>query len=295
MSQFDRYTETEYVQNLRCFLKLPKTGFVRAVGLTTLPAFGRKGRLPRYSSTAVQNLEESVNSKARRAETTSASEFSERFCIARDYLQASNAEVARLVGVSRELTRMWSNGTLRPKDLTTLAHSLDVPALWLEFGGEEHLPADSHVGVRVGFEAMEYREQLYGMTTAILADAPDEADESQIQAYIEQSVRTVPEMSHSARRAGGRWQVVGGLLQFAPWVPINVHGLSRRFWCDEVEAMIEEELSSKPSVYSAWSALKLRCDERGLKYPKLISLHKRMAKARQRTEQFGISLTQQSR
>lgn len=288
MSQFDCYTNTQYVQVLRRFLKLPKANFLRTTGLTDIPAAGRKGRLPRYSDAAVQALEDCVNAKARRAEKSSSTNVGERYVIARDYLGASNSEVARLIGVSRELTRLWSAGMHRPSDLVALANTLDVPVTWLEFGGEESLPADSHIGVRVGFEALHYREQLYGMTTAILADIPYDAGEGQIQELIEQSVMNSPVIAKLARRAGGRWQLVGGTLLFSPWVPIQEHGLARRYWSDEVEAMIEEELSRKSSVYGAWHALKFRCEERGLKYPKLVSLRKRKGKARERAEKFGM-------
>lgn len=288
MSKFDFYTNTQYVQGLRRFLKLPKTNFLRTEGLTDIPATGRKGRLPRYCNAAVQTLEESVNAKARRAEISSSTGVGERYVIARDYLGTSNSEVARMLGVSRELTRLWSAGIHRPSDIVALANVLDVPAAWLEFGGEEHLPADSHIGVRVGIEALHYREQLYGMTTAVMADIPSGAGESHVQEFIEQSVRISPVMAQLARRAGGRWQLAGGTLLFAPWVPIQEHGLTRRYWSDEVEAMIEQELSSKSSVYGAWHALKVRCEEKGLKYPQLVSLHKRVGKVRERSEKFGI-------
>lgn len=289
MSHFDCYTSPEYVQRLRAFLKLPKSDFLRTTGLTDLPASGRKGRLPRYHTAAIKALEEQVNARAKEAET--ATEFAPRYLIARDYKGLSNAEIARLFGVSRELTRLWAKGLCLPRDISVLASALEVSESWLVKGGEEYLPANSHIGVRVGFEAMQCREQLYAMTTTILAAVSDEAGEGELQSFIEESVSTSPMMSKMARRAGGRWLVFGGELQFAPWVPIQEHGLSRRFWSDEVEAMIDDELASNSTVYGAWHALRARCLVLGLsdsEYPKLITLHKRISKARERTKRFGI-------
>lgn len=289
MSQFDAYTDTQYVQGLRRFLRLQKTDFLRNSGLTDIPAAGRKGRLPRYRSAAIQSLEGGANLKARRAET--ASDFAERYAIARDYKYLSNAEVARLLGVSRELTRLWSQGKCRPKDLSVLADALDVPLVWLELGGGSSLPADSHIGVRVGLDAMHFRERLFELTSALMAEIPDDADENQVRAFIEKSVRSTHLMANTARRAGGRWQLADGKFVFAPWVPIQEHGLTRRYWSDDVEAMIEEELASNSSVYGAWHQLKERCEAMGLskgEYPRLVTLHKRIANSRERAKRFGV-------
>lgn len=291
MSQFDRYTTTEYVESLRVFLHIKKQGFAAAAGLKD-PEEKRKGRLSGYPAAAVKSLEDATNAKAARCEAPDSS-LGERIRLARDYCGYSDAQVARELGVSRELVRRWGEGLHRPTCMPQLADLLSVPDSWLAEGGEQHLPANSHLGVRVGEEAMAWRERLYGLTQAVVAELPDDADVVYAQAYIEQAVMTRPDLAQAARRAGGRWQSVEGALLFAPWVPIPEHGLSRRYWSDEVEYIIEEELATKPSVYGAWHALKKRCEEKGLtaaEYPKLISLHKRVEKERERVQRYGVDL-----
>ena len=86
---------------------------------------------------------------------------------------------------------------------------------------------------------------------------------------------------------------MGYALLFAPWDPIPDHGLSRRYWSDEVETIIKEELSASPSVYGAWHALRDRCKAKGLtEYPKLISLHKRLDKEKERVARYGVNLNE---
>lgn len=292
MSQFDSYTTTQYVHQLRRFLKLRKTNFVRAAGLTTLPATGRTGRLPGYCNVAIEALEFQTNQKATQAESSTV--FAERLSIARDYKNLSNAKIARLIGVSREMTRLWFSGThCCKKYLPILAEILGVPERWLEVGDESNLPADSHIGVRVGMDSLTYRERLYQMTIALLGLANWVEQESEARALIEQTTKENPEIATVARRAGGRWLPMDGRLLFVPWIPIVEHGLSRRYWSDEVESMIEAELEKKSSVYGAWHALKSQCDAMGLsqdKFPRLVTLHKRIAKERERAKQYGIRL-----
>lgn len=291
MSQFDRYTTTEYVEGLRVFLNMKKQGFLQEAGLVRRKPGEHKGRLPGYPAEAVVALEDAVNAKAARCEATDTT-LGERLRLARDYLGLGDAQIARQLGVSRELVRRWGENIHypTPERLVQLAEALNVPEAWLVNGGGHNLSANSHIGVRVGEEAKTWREHLYSLELQVIAEIPDDADVAYAQAYIEDAVFSRPDLVQAARCAGGRWQSVGAALLFAPWVPIPEHGLSRRYWSDEVEAMIQEEMATKPSVYGAWHALKKRCEALGLEYPKLISLHKRVEKERERAERYGVDL-----
>lgn len=292
MSQFDRYTVTEYVEALRAFLDISKQNFLREYGFVENADEPRKGRLPKYKEEPIKALEAMANEKAARAEATDTT-IGERYRIARDYLEMNDSQVARGLGVSRELVRRWSADVHRPNDMQALSELLHVPVEWLESGGEDALPANSHIGVRVGDEAMMWREQLYGLTLTAVAEIEDSEDEAFTQASLEWKVFNDPAMKQAARRAGGRWQVTSNTLMFAPWVPIPEHGLSKRYWTDEVEAIIQEELAEKPTVYGAWEAIRSRCEAMGLgpdEYPKRISLHKRVEKDRLRAERYGVDL-----
>jgi DNA-binding transcriptional regulator YiaG len=292
MSQFDRYTVTEYVEEMRTVLGISKRTFLRDYGFVEDADEPRKGRLPKYKEGPIKALEDLVNAKAARAESADTT-VGERYQIARDYLGMSDAEVSREMAVSRELVRRWGANIHRPTKMKELAELLNVPQAWLEEGGEQNLPANTHIGVRVGDEAKLWREQLFGMTQVLISELPDEMDESAAQAYIEMAVFHRFELAQAARRAGGRWQIVNNTLLFAPWVPIPEHGLSKRFWSDEVETIIQEELATKPTVYGAWESMRQRCEAKGLtpdQYPKRISLHKRIEKERLRAEKFGVDL-----
>lgn len=291
MSQFDRYTKTEYVEALRVFLDVSKRNFLKEAGFIDDEG-PRKGRLPRYKEAPIAALEERVNEKAARCEAAD-STVGERYRIARDYLGLSDSIVAREMGVSRELVRRWGENIHEPTCMPELAAFLGVPEAWLREGGEHNLPANSHIGVRVGAESKLWRETVYSLTLDLVANLPDNADEQYAQALIECTVHNKFNLAQAARRAGGRWQIHHNTLMFAPWIPIPEHGLSRRYWSDEVEAIIQEELASKPTVYGAWEALQARCVAMGLDeeaYPKRISLHKRVEKERVRAEEFGVDL-----
>ncbi len=313
MSQFDRYTSAEYVEGLRAFLRISRQNFMRDAGFTAHLPEDRKGRIPKYPEAALRALEDQVNAKAARAEADDTT-FGERYALARDYAGLNDAQVGAQIGVSREIARRWAAGTNQTQRTAELSQLLGVPQDWLEHGGEQYLPANSHLGVRVGGvykdergnttfvgEAAKYREQLYALTQSILAEVPDDANESYTQAYIEWAVCNKFELAQVARRAGGRWQVVANTLLFAPWVPIHEHGLQRRAWSDEVEAIVQEELAANPSVFAAWKKIDERCQAMGLKvadrkenvvgeYPTRIALHKRVEKERLRAEQFGVDL-----
>ncbi len=286
MSQFDTRIQARYAEKLRIFLRLRKKDFKSSAGLKP-EVVGRKGRLPRYPTAAIAALEAKANVKAARGETEDTS-LGERIGLACDYQGWSCAELARRVGVSREIVRRWQAGLNRPNNLTILAGILEVPLAWLNCGGAANLPANSHIGVRLGNEAKNYREKLYGLTTQLMHNINDEITESQMQAHLEHVVMSQSKLADLARRAGGRWQLLNGVLQFAPWISIPERGLARRFWSDDVETIIREELESKPSVCGAWSAVRQRCDERGLAYPQKISLYKRLQNDREQANTYGI-------
>jgi DNA-binding transcriptional regulator YiaG len=294
MSQFDRYTLNGYVDALRSFIGANKRNFLRESGFVENPEESRRGRLPKYQNEPVEALEEQVNQKAARCEAADTT-IGERYRLARDYLGLTDAEVARRMGVSRELVRQWGTDKRTPTAPGPLSELLGVPYEWLTEGGEQHLPADSFLGLRVGDEAKRYRSQLLGLTQTVVAEAPESDDMAFLQAHIEWSVFNLPALAVAARRAGGRWQYVEGFSAplWAPWVPIPAHDSGRQLWSDEVEAIIEEELVRQPSVYGAHKALVERCKALGMRedqYPKRISLHKRVEKERDRIEKFGVDL-----
>lgn len=292
MSQFSRYTINEHVEALRVFLGGNKKTFLRDAGFIPPGGAPRKGRLKRYDPNAVKALQAKVNAKAARCEASDTT-LGERYQLARDYLATNDAEVARRMGVSRELVRRWASNAYKPASIPDLAAVLQVPETWLMEGGEKNLPASSHLGVRVGEEAEDWRERLFALTQSLLAEAPEEATEQYLQAFIEWSVFNRFELAQAARRAGGRWQVANGALLFAPWIPLPDHGLSRRKFSDEVENIIAEEMAKSPTVYGAYTKIRERCQAMGLsedQYPKRISLHKRVETERERAEKFGVDL-----
>lgn len=298
MSRFDRYTTTEYAEALRSFLTLSKRHYLREAGLIDTQTKPRPGRPRRYKDEGITLLEELVNEKGARCEAPD-STIGERLRIARDYIGLSDRDLADYMGVSRELARRWRADIHRPSAMDKLAKLLDVPHKWLEEGGEDNLPANSHLGVRVGEEAKFWRVQLFNMTLAILDDIPEEIDDAEyIQAYVEWAVYNRPAMAQAARRAAGRWHLMAGVQEplFVPWVSIPPRDSGRRRWSDEVEAIIDEELVHQHSVYAAWAAVKARCAAKGLRedeYPKRISLHKRVEKAKADIEKFGVDLNAQ--
>lgn len=263
------------------------------------------GRLPRYADAPLQALEAKVNAKSARCEAPDTT-FGERLTLARDYAGVSDAQIAEALGVSREIIRRWRENINESSYAVQLAEFLGVPLNWLEKGGEAALPANTHLGVRVGGvyrdseghvtfvgEYAKNREQMYALTQALLAEVPDDASESFIQAFVENAVFNRYKLIQTARRAGGRFHILNGQLQWAPWIPLEQRELVRRHFSDEVEAMIVEELQAQPTVMGAWQAIEARCKAKGLsedEYPKRITLHKRVENDRKLAEQFGIDM-----
>jgi DNA-binding transcriptional regulator YiaG len=295
MSQFDKYTTTEFVESLRVFLCIKKKGFLRDYGFVDSETTPKRGRLPRYKAEAVDALIIHANEKSEWAESICTS-IGERIRIARDYLSLSDASLGRNLHVSRELVRLWRADVHKPTDMSKVANALNVPLNWLETGQQDGLPANSHIGVRIGGEALKYREQLYAMTLKEIESLAEGADLASVQVQLEKAVHSNPQMAKLARRTGGRWQHDGKTLVFAPWVPIREHGLSRRYWSDKVESIIEAELSKVKSVYAAWGAIQKRCADLGMTpamYPTKISLYKRLEKVRSYQNTFGTDLNMQ--
>lgn len=286
MSQFDAYTQAAHLQGLCRFLGKQHPAVLR---FNSLKPTGRTGRLPKWSQDVVDMLERAVNAKAERCEATD-STISERIMLARQYRGLNGAQLARYIGMSREAVRLWSTGDTEPRDWAQLATVLNVPQAWLQFGGKQYLPANTHLGVRVGIDSLNAREQLYGLTLAALAEMGDTIEDTSLMAHLERKVIECNEMADLARRAGGRWNVNCGKLAFVPWVPIAPHGLARRYWSDEVEAIIQEALANRRSVYSAWQEVRRDCEAKGLEFPTLNALQKRVAKENERHQRYGIAL-----
>jgi hypothetical protein len=293
MSIFMAKTQSAYVENMRKFLRIAKVGFLQEMQL--VHSGKRIGRAPRYAQTAVNQIEVLVNQKALRVEAIDTS-LGERIKLARDYAFKSDTDIGRNLKVSRELVRRWGLDLNRPTDLPALANELDVPYEWLASGGEMALKANSTLGVRVGAEALMYREKLLALTRQAIVELNLDIVDSQLAGllHLEKLVFENPEMASLARKAGGRWLTFDGTLVFAPWVPIQKWELTRRKWSDDVEAIIEEELGKAgQSVYKAWAQLCLRCKMMGLaedEFPRRITLFKRVNKERNRTERFGVNL-----
>lgn len=285
MSMFESRSTTQYVAAMMKFLRTSRKEFAVAV------AREECGRRPRPDAETVQRVEQAVNRKAEQAESMRTT-FGERYRIARDYRGLRDSQVGRQMGVSRELARRWGENRHPPRGerLEKLGELLQVPKSWLLSGCLDDLEADSHIGVRVGGEALRWREVLYSLTHRALERVDeDAADEDFVEAINGALVRDA-DMRNAARRAGGRWQVIDGRLFFAPWVPLEIGPPTRRYWPDETEAIIDEEVARHSSTYAAWRAVQARCEAAGLPYPQRIALHKRQQKVREHVERYGVVL-----
>lgn len=289
MSQFDRRTTAQYAKQLRNFLGKRHPASTE-FALLINAASRCKGRPRKHPVEALKVLEAAVNVKAERCEA-SGTTFKERYLLARDYRGWSDGDVSRELNLSHEAVRRWRAGLSQPSRISVLASALNVPCDWLRNGGEEFLPADSHLGVRVGELAMDCREKLYGLTCrAIYEQLPDDVDDMTLQKLMEALVRNNQPMSKLARQAGGRWLIRDGELVFAAWIALEPFPLSRKLWKPEVESIIQEELAHNPTVYAAWLEIKLRCEQIGQAYPQKITLYKRRKTSRLRAEKFGVRI-----
>jgi transcriptional regulator with XRE-family HTH domain len=288
MSFFDSHYQSQYVEKLRRFLGRKQENFLRDAGLVADPSVPRKGKLPAYPAGAVAMLEMEVNRMASHFEFLGAS-FGERYVGARVYAMVRDADVARAIGVSRELVRRWREGLNTPTAaaLEKLGEYLRVPATWLKLGDEHRLPADCRIGLRVGEENLQWRERLYGLTQELITDLSELATDECLQAEVEQVVRVRTDLSVAARRAGGRWLPFGGALRFIAWEPLAARGLFRRDWPEQVEVIIDEELKPTVSTYRASKNVRARCEKAGLPFPTMGALQKRVQKEKERQLQYG--------
>lgn len=292
MSRYDAYTQKDYVEGLRGFLGIPRQGFLSKYNLVEVAKPGRSGA---YNADAVQHLEALFNEKSAKGEQSDTS-LGERLSLARDYQGLTDAQLGRECGVSREAARRWCAGDSvpeKPESRRQLLSILAVPEAWLFHGDVSALPADAIIGIRVGAEFFAAREALYGHTQHLLASLPADLGLSGYQAAIERHIQSSADLRMLARRAGGRWQLVDdtdGSLLFAPWEPIHEHGLSRRYWSDEVETLIADALATEKSIYAAWHVMAKKAKAQGLDYPQMITLRKRIDRDRERAERYGVDL-----
>lgn len=293
MSIFGAHTRTQYANNLRAFLGMRPNEFYALAGIEPQTRRGvvladAKRRIP---AEAVVTLEIALNCKARRSED-SANSFGERITYARDYAGHTDTSLARELGVSRTTVVQWRRGPGRPCRLAKLASALNVPTSWLAEGKEEDLPANSRIGARVGYEAGEWRETLFGLTLASTACAPQSDDLSVWQVWLEEIVFERPAMALAARRAGGRWQRrrSDGNWVFAAWEPLRPLPRGKHAWSIEVDELVDDALASYPSIQQAWPAPERRCGERGLPCPSSIALFKCVERRLGNEDKFGVDL-----
>lgn len=293
MSQFDKYSTVEYVEGMESFLN-KQSEIVFADTNLSQPDITKPNRPGRFLIEVIGALEEEVNAKAARADAADTT-FGERLKLAMDYKYFSAAQVAKFIGVSRKLVDLWGENLHRPSDIEKLAAVLDIPVRWLEIGGAQYLPANSHLGLRVGQENFDSKESLYAKTLEIIPNIPEDAEPGYAQAMIEYHVNSDPIMSELTRKGGGRWQILEGSLVFVPWISIAPYSFTRRKWSDEIEAMMVDELSKKRSVYSAYASLKKRWESMGLtkgQYPTKIYLYKHIEKERDQAIKYGLNVNE---
>ena len=292
MSVFNAYTKGKYIEALRQFLRFPEMNFLRNMRLVeTKDGKGKRA----YLKEGIEQLEVLVNQKAARVESVDTT-LGERITLARDYLLMTDTEIGRAFGLTREMVRRWRNGLNVPTDIERLANLLKVPIEWLKSGNPAALPSDSHLGVRVGSEKTRYCAELLELTHKQigLVQTGESVDDDFIRGFIEMTVFNSPEMSNAARRAGGRWQWSGGELKFAAWKPLPSVRKRKSPWSDEVEDIINDELS-KPgqSVSQSYRNMTERWTAMGLseqEYPTKIALHKRLEKQRAHESIHGVDI-----
>lgn len=289
MTMFDARSMHSYCANLRRFLRMSHEEFLIKAGL---PPRTRSGKPRRYPESAVEYLESLVNGKAAECESQEVG-FDRRLRISMDYVRMSDAALGRAVGVSRSAVSNWTSGKCHPSERRTelIAQALGIPAEWLAAGGAERLPADSHIGVRVGTEALFWRTELKAITHDLVGG---EANEIAFNERVEQLCVSSDHFRVVARRAGGRWLLLGDELVLAHWHPLEPEGLQRRYWPDDLEEKLDELSSQEEAtMISVWRQLKDWCGEMGYDCPKPITLYQRARKRREHQKRFGYLFEQQ--
>lgn len=275
------------VERYRSVLGIPKNVFAKQFALYNAVQPG--ARVSRYSSCAVTKLEELVNQKGVLAEDRTKPPF-ERLSIAMDWAQESNSTLAQQLGVSRELVRKMRLGAIGfDAHLEALGRILQVPPKWLVSGNPLLLPADSHIGVRCGAAQSSAREDAYEVLEKICEEHKFKSVRDLILT-VEKSVREIPTYANVCRQAGGRWNVIGDRAFFFPWVAVDqVDSAREQLWEPEIEVLIEQGLNDQDrTTTQVWDEVKAYAEQRGLPYPTKITLHKRVARAHQRLEKFGM-------
>ncbi len=291
-------TRSDYIGKLRKFLRLSPREFT-AKFFPGEPVSGRRT----YSDKLIIELEAAANEKAARCERSD-TQVGERLALAMAYSDdiPTPTALAQKVGVSRELARRWV-GQLQevtPARIPRLAEVLKVPEGWLLNGGQASLPADSILGLRVGEENLQAREDLFALTQKKYAKGKHSkkkkpADEPYMIAYLESCVKTDAKMKILARRCGGRWHYIMGKPVFAPWIPTIARDSWRMDWSDEVEQIIVEELRRAPTVFLAWERMKERCEAKGYgpqQYPKKVTLDRRVGQEAKRIRDYGVDINE---
>lgn len=292
-------TRSDYIVKLRKFLRLSPKNFTEKFFSDGEPVKGRRS----YSDELIRELEDAANEKSARCERTDTT-MGERVALAMAYNDdiPTPTVLAQKVGVSRELARRWVSQLqeITPGRIPQLAKILDVPKKWLLEGGEDTLPANSILGLRVGEENLQAREDLFALTQEKYAEGrasenEETANEPYMIAYLESCVNSDPQMKKLARRCGGRWHYIMGNPVFAPWIPTVSRDSWRMDWSDEVEQIIDEELQEAPTVYAAWERMRDRCEEKGYgprQYPKKVTLHRRVGQEAKRLRDYGVDINE---
>lgn len=284
---FEKDSKESYLKAMLRFLRASRAHFdLEGVGSGNSQA---KRTRQAVTSELLGAVEAEVNKKSSHVESLDTS-FGERYRLARDYAGLRDAEIARRLDVSREIVRRWSNDLARPRvtRLADLAMLLEVPVSWLGAGSISQLAADSHLGVRVGADRTSWKETLHALTVHHLRDCHSEVSEDEFNERITAAIASVDSMRDAARRAGGRWLMKEGRLVFHAWRPPKSEGRKRSLWPAQTELIIETELGRSRSTYAAWQAIRERCTEAGLPYPKRVTLHKRVQRKRAHEERFGV-------
>lgn len=220
------------------------------------------------------------------------SRFPERLSVARRYMGMNKSELAKMVGVSRESTRMWEDGVCRPGNIVQVASILEVPLNWLEYGGEEYLPANSRIGERVGEEQMKCRAELFRLTKKYLSRFVKNTRESLIIAATEHHVFTDKDFARLARRAGGRWHYFDEMIVWVPWRGEQKRVRVQGSLSPLVESIIEDAFSKYGSVgiRQVNDEIERQCAMYGVKPPSRITIYKRVGNEMKRYFKYGFSM-----
>lgn len=182
----------------------------------------------------VQALEAQVNQKSARADDLSLS-LEERLTLAGDYLGLEVVHVLQSLGL-RQSDFYQDEDAQSDLRILALAKQLQVPVQWMLQGLVNDLPANSHLGIRVGVEAQKWCEALYGLTLSWVAQCADEIKDDALASALDDAVFSNSMMSNAARRAGGRWQLLDDGLKFVSW---HSHYMSESDDIDALEAELE--------------------------------------------------------